>query len=106
MSGLWAGCPLHDAGRLLYADPHPGYYLFRDDGRLGLLDFGCVRPYTDVERECIRLADVEYAKWMWRPDWHDGPFHFGDLSYLRGGVERYVGLVRARISPPGCRWPH
>jgi aarF domain-containing kinase len=52
-----AGCRLHYAGRLLYADTHPGNYLFRADGRLGLLDFGCVRPYTDREWECCRLAD-------------------------------------------------
>jgi aarF domain-containing kinase len=53
-----AGCRLHCAGRLLYADPHPGNYLFRADGRLGWLDFGCVRPYTDREWECNRLADL------------------------------------------------
>jgi predicted unusual protein kinase regulating ubiquinone biosynthesis (AarF/ABC1/UbiB family) len=52
-----AGCRLHYGGRLLYADPHPGNYLFRADGRLGFLDFGCVRPYTDREWECNRLAD-------------------------------------------------
>jgi hypothetical protein len=52
-----AGSRLHYAGRLLYADPHPGNYLFRADGRLGFLDFGCVRPYTDREWECNRLAD-------------------------------------------------
>jgi aarF domain-containing kinase len=53
-----AGCRLHYSGRLLYADPHPGNYLFRADGHLGLLDFGCVRPYTDREWECNRLADL------------------------------------------------
>ncbi len=53
-----AGCRLHYAGRLLYADPHPGNFLFRADGKLGFLDFGCVRPYTDREWECNRLADL------------------------------------------------
>jgi hypothetical protein len=52
-----AGCRLHFAGRLLYADPHPGNFLFRTDGRLGFLDFGCVRPYTEREWECNRLSD-------------------------------------------------
>lgn len=52
-----AGSRLHYAGRLLYADPHPGNYLFQADGRLGFLDFGCIRPYTDREWECNRLAD-------------------------------------------------
>ena len=32
---------MHAAG-LNYGDPHSGNYLFLDDGRLGLLDFGCV----------------------------------------------------------------
>jgi predicted unusual protein kinase regulating ubiquinone biosynthesis (AarF/ABC1/UbiB family) len=32
------------AGRLLYADLHPGNFLFMDDGRLGVIDFGFVLP--------------------------------------------------------------
>ncbi|MBI1919615.1 MAG: AarF/ABC1/UbiB kinase family protein [Geobacter sp.] len=41
--------------RLLYrshwllADPNPGNYIFMDDGRLGLIDFGCTRVITDEE---------------------------------------------------------
>jgi len=31
--------------RLFHADPHPGNYLFPADGRLVLLDFGCVREF-------------------------------------------------------------
>lgn len=31
--------------RAIHADPHPGNYLFTPDGRLGILDFGCVRRY-------------------------------------------------------------
>ncbi|MEM1029935.1 MAG: AarF/ABC1/UbiB kinase family protein [Myxococcota bacterium] len=27
----------------LYADPHPGNYRFLDDGRVGFLDFGCIK---------------------------------------------------------------
>ena len=30
----------------LHADPNPGNYLFTDDGILGLLDFGCVRYFS------------------------------------------------------------
>jgi len=40
-----------------YADPHPGNYLFLPDGRLGLIDFGCVQHYNPEEREIMRLAD-------------------------------------------------
>jgi predicted unusual protein kinase regulating ubiquinone biosynthesis (AarF/ABC1/UbiB family) len=70
-----AGCRLHYGGRLLYADPHPGNYLFRADGRLGFLDFGCVRPYTDREWECNRLAD----------------------RAIRGGEEEVVRALRASL---------
>ena len=31
----------------LHADPHPGNYLFMDDGGIGLLDFGCVKRFED-----------------------------------------------------------
>ncbi len=45
------------AGRLEYADPHPGNLLFLDDGRLGLIDFGCLRRFNDAEWEYLRRAD-------------------------------------------------
>ena len=134
-----AGARLHYAGRLLYADPHPGNYLFRADGRLGFLDFGCVRPYTDREWENNRLADlavrgghddevrairfslgltegeeidpgylaqsVEYGRWMWRPYRHDGPFDFGDPSYLREGVDRFTAVGRTvRAARVAATW--
>jgi predicted unusual protein kinase regulating ubiquinone biosynthesis (AarF/ABC1/UbiB family) len=47
---------LYFAGRVNYADVHPGNFLFQSDGRLGLLDFGCVRPFSDREWELIRVA--------------------------------------------------
>lgn len=31
--------------RAVHADPHPGNYLFHPDGRVGMIDFGCVRRY-------------------------------------------------------------
>src|ERR1035437_7067814 len=35
---------------MTYADPHPGNYLFLSDGRLGLIDFGCVQHYGERSR--------------------------------------------------------
>lgn len=32
---------------LLHADPHPGNYLFQEDGTVGLLDFGCVKRFDE-----------------------------------------------------------
>jgi predicted unusual protein kinase regulating ubiquinone biosynthesis (AarF/ABC1/UbiB family) len=45
--------------RLVYADPHPGNYLFLPDGRLGLLDFGCCHRFRDEEFEYV--MEVERA---------------------------------------------
>ncbi|MCO4770946.1 MAG: AarF/ABC1/UbiB kinase family protein, partial [Deltaproteobacteria bacterium] len=33
--------------RQLHADPHPGNYLFAPDGRVGMLDFGCVKRFDE-----------------------------------------------------------
>ncbi|MGH9774800.1 MAG: ABC1 kinase family protein [Candidatus Acidiferrales bacterium] len=43
--------------RMNYADPHSGNYLFMSDGRLGLIDFGCVQNYSEEECELIRLSE-------------------------------------------------
>jgi predicted unusual protein kinase regulating ubiquinone biosynthesis (AarF/ABC1/UbiB family) len=45
---------MYYAGRMNYADMHPGNFLFQDDGRLGVLDFGCVRPFNDEEWAMLR----------------------------------------------------
>ena len=34
------------AGRLLYGDMHPGNFLFMDNDRLGVIDFGFVLEHT------------------------------------------------------------
>ena len=33
--------------RILHADPHPGNFLFEEDGRVGLIDFGCVKNFDE-----------------------------------------------------------
>jgi predicted unusual protein kinase regulating ubiquinone biosynthesis (AarF/ABC1/UbiB family) len=33
--------------RLLHADPHPGNFLFEPDGRMGVVDFGCVKRFNE-----------------------------------------------------------
>lgn len=51
----------------LYADPHPGNYRFLDDGRVGFLDFGCVKVMPaplvgDMKRYMRAAIDA---------DWHE-----------------------------------
>jgi aarF domain-containing kinase len=45
------------AGRVLYADFHPGNFIFMDDGRLGVIDFGMMLPLEDELWELFRKMD-------------------------------------------------
>jgi hypothetical protein len=45
------------AGRMLYNDFHPGNFLFQDDGRVGLLDFGYIMPLEGELWELFRIVD-------------------------------------------------
>ncbi len=38
----------------LYADPHPGNYRFLGDGRVGFLDFGCVKQISSERMEGVK----------------------------------------------------
>ena len=48
---------LFAAGRLFYADLHPGNFLFMKGGRLGLLDFGFMLPLDEELWELFRRID-------------------------------------------------
>lgn len=48
---------LFAAGRLFYADLHPGNFLFMKGGKLGLLDFGFMLPLDDGPWELFRRMD-------------------------------------------------
>lgn len=42
-----------------HADPHPGNYHFRDDGRVVVFDYGCVRMFEpDLARAFVALAQA------------------------------------------------
>ncbi len=64
---------------VLHADPHPGNYLLRDDGRIGLVDFGCVKRFSaevaELNRSCVARAWLQsreqmrrVARLIWGPD--------------------------------------
>jgi predicted unusual protein kinase regulating ubiquinone biosynthesis (AarF/ABC1/UbiB family) len=46
---------LYRAG-LFNADPHPGNYLFHEDGTVTFLDFGCVKRFTPDQLDAMRRA--------------------------------------------------
>jgi predicted unusual protein kinase regulating ubiquinone biosynthesis (AarF/ABC1/UbiB family) len=41
-------------GGMFNADPHPGNYLFQDDGRIAFLDYGCVQVIPERRRPMAR----------------------------------------------------
>jgi predicted unusual protein kinase regulating ubiquinone biosynthesis (AarF/ABC1/UbiB family) len=45
------------AGRMLYIDLHPGNFLFMDDGRLGVIDFGFMLECDDTLWDLMRKMD-------------------------------------------------
>jgi aarF domain-containing kinase len=45
------------AGRMLYSDFHPGNFLFMEDGRLGVIDFGFMLPFDEELWQLMRLMD-------------------------------------------------
>jgi hypothetical protein len=69
----------------LYADPHPGNYRFMPDGRVGFLDFGCVKQispplidgikrymkaaidadWEEFDRACIEVLDYDPEDPSW-----------------------------------------
>ena len=56
--------PLFKHG-LLYADPHPGNYRFLGGGRVGFLDFGCVKAIPDdlisgMKRYMVAALDEDW----------------------------------------------
>ncbi len=55
-------------GRMLQADPNVGNFLFLPDGRLGLIDFGCARPFTDDEWQFLLDCDEAVINGT-REDW-------------------------------------
>ncbi len=58
---LRSGYRMSYTGRLMYADLHPGNFLFMPDGRLGLLDFGMVVPIEGEFWELMRRMDRGFS---------------------------------------------
>jgi len=82
MTRLWY------AGRMIYADPHPGNFLFMPDGRLGLLDFGCCHSFSEDEFRYI--LDVERSSHGTEEEWRAAMAEGCDLKPDQMGEERYA----------------
>ena len=84
----------HGSG-LIHADPNPGNFLFQADGRLGIIDFGCVKA---VEPEFVAAMD--------RLRCPDTPVDPETLEQLhnRIGVHYRQGKDKAALNDFLVRW--
>jgi predicted unusual protein kinase regulating ubiquinone biosynthesis (AarF/ABC1/UbiB family) len=108
-----------------YADPHPGNYLFHDDGTVTFLDFGCVKYFSTEQvaqltavikavarqnpegiREAM-IANGVFDRSVAPPadeiaEWYRGPLEFFEgpqpVTLTR---ERLAQSIRAQYSPIG-----
>ncbi len=62
---------------IIHADPNTGNYLFRDDGKLGIIDFGCVKKFNDNIIEGMILCT--------KKDFHLNPDNL-EILYQKIGV--------------------
>ncbi len=110
---------------LFHADPHPGNYLFHDDGSVSFLDFGCAKRFTReqvqmmnaIGRACLQedvlgtwRASVEGGFWrstdpvsaeeafnFWREPWE---LWWGEEPFTLT-PEHLAKWVERRFSPTG-----
>lgn len=82
---------------LFNADPHPGNYLFQEDGRICFLDFGCVQ----VVPEDHRTTAVKIHRAAAAGDESTFRREVANLMSLRGGeYERLVGDYTRKCFEP------
>lgn len=120
--------------RMLHADPHPGNYLFEDDGRVGLVDFGCVKrfdPYwmatyakaalASLDRDREAILECCYALGAWNGmDAEDADLLFVFVDQLSKGfrsgeialgpdheqlMEEMRPILKRFVSRPSVRIP-
>lgn len=66
---------IYEAG-LANADPHPGNYLFHEDGAVTFLDFGCIKSYSSDQRAQLMAVG--------RAVLHDDAVEFAESMHKAG----------------------
>src|SRR5271163_3338354 len=96
--------------RIYNADPHPGNYLFHDDGSVSFLDFGCVVPVTpemtDIVPVMIRACLAGDVIGHWKAVVNGGFWQESDsvtpqevYEYWREGYRWYWGEQPFTVTP-------
>jgi ABC1 atypical kinase-like domain len=100
---------------MLHADPHPGNYLFHDDGSVSFLDYGCVKRFP-AERSRFMVIGVPCCEGdvlgTWRACVEFGVFRASDpvtpedaFAYVHPWLEMYWAEQPLTITPEDAdRW--
>jgi hypothetical protein len=72
--------------KTLHADQHPGNYLFRPDGGIGLIDFGCVKT--------LPIDILELRQWYDERRWRESAA--SEREFLTMVYGPHISLARAR----------
>lgn len=96
-------------GGLMHVDPHPGNYLVMPDGRLGILDFGAVKQFSDVfidvNRKMLRKGvfndpSVNVPELSRRVGFQ---INLGDADVVRL-VDRFLDITCRQMREPTFDW--
>ncbi|MBN2360616.1 MAG: AarF/ABC1/UbiB kinase family protein [Deltaproteobacteria bacterium] len=75
---------LHEL-HVLHADPHPGNFLVTPEGRIGMLDFGCVRRFPAA----FDAGIIELLQSMWTGDAERLAAAYRSLGFGGGAQDRH-----------------
>ncbi len=81
---------------LLHADPHPGNFRLRDDGRLGVVDFGAVARLEGGQLPRAMGALIRIASY---DDYDQVLAHLRDERFVKPGITIDPALLREYLSP-------
>lgn len=85
----------------IYADLHPGNFIFMDDGRLGFLDFGCFRHFSEnrwqfqLESEAAMFGNDQekILQFIAKVSFHENPRHM-DKDWTKLMLKQIDWVVR------------
>ncbi|MEE2962230.1 MAG: AarF/ABC1/UbiB kinase family protein [Myxococcota bacterium] len=89
---------------LFNADPHPGNYIFRPNGEVGFIDFGCIQPFQEKHRaEAVKLHIAANQR-----DWDNFYAAAHVILETHGGayermVDNYIRSIFRPITAPPFR---
>ena len=85
----------------VHADPHPGNFLFREDGSVGVIDFGCVkelqedfyRKYFQIMKPAITDNDEEFSSLLYQLQFLLKSDKTDEVSHFKGIYKEVLELL-------------